>query len=113
MKTIFDFQVGKDISNWYLVEDRVMGGESDGKFFLTEEEHAQLEGMVSLDNNGGFVSVKFDMPKMEIEEHPFVSIRLKGDGKEYQFRIKNRYQYFYSSITEFSTNSKWQEIKIP
>lgn len=113
MKTIFDFQKDKDISNWYVIEDRVMGGKSDGKFFLNEEGHAQFEGMVSLDNNGGFVSVRYDMPRMDIENHQFILIRLKGDGKKYQFRIKNKDQNYYSYITEFSTSSEWQEIKIP
>jgi len=113
LKTIFDFQKDKDISNWYVVEDRVMGGKSDGKFFLNEEGHAQFEGMVSLENNGGFVSIRFDMPRMDIENHQFILIRLKGDGKKYQFRIKNKDQNYYSYITEFSTSSEWQEIKIP
>ena len=113
MKTIFDFQKDKDISNWYVIEDRVMGGKSDGKFFLNEEGHAQFQGMVSLDNNGGFVSVRYDMPRMDIENHQFIMIRLKGDGKKYQFRIKNKDQNYYSYITEFSTSSEWQEIKIP
>jgi len=113
MNIIFDFQKGVDISNWNIVEDQVMGGESNGSFFLNEDGHAQFEGKVSLENNGGFVSVRYDMSKLNIENHQMVSITLKGEGKKYQFRIKNRDQNDYSYIKEFSTNGEWQKIKIP
>lgn len=113
LKTIFDFQKDADLSKWYIVEDRVMGGRSDGRFFLNDNGHAQFEGTVSLENNGGFASVRYDMPMMELGDHTMVSIRLKGDGKNYQFRVKNRDQNYYSYITEFSTSGDWEEITIP
>ncbi|CAL67270.1 CIA30 family protein [Christiangramia forsetii] len=113
LNTIFDFQKNSDISNWNIVEDRVMGGNSNGTFFLNADGHAQFEGNVSLENNDGFVSVRYDMQKIDLENHQMISIKLKGHGKKYQFRIKNRDQNYYSYITEFSTNGEWQNIKIP
>jgi hypothetical protein len=38
---------------------------------------------------------------------------LKGDGKEYQFRIKDNSQRYYSYITTFQTSGEWQRIEIP
>ena len=113
MKTIFDFNQDSDLSNWYVVEDRVMGGVSTGDFSLTSDGHALFQGKVSLENNGGFALVRYDSPVIEIGELTAVSIRLKGDGKNYQFRVKNKDQNYYSYIYEFSTSGEWQEIKIP
>ena len=112
MITIFDFQETSDISNWFVVEDRVMGGESTARFFINESGHAQFQGNVSLENNGGFASVRYDMSALKVNESGVISIRLKGDGKNYQFRVKNRDQNEYSYIAEFPTNGDWQEIQI-
>lgn len=113
MKTIFDFQENVDISNWIVIEDRVMGGRSTGTFFINKGGHAIFKGTVSLENNGGFSLVRYNMPKIDIGNHSIVSIRLKGDGKNYQFRVKNKDENYYSYIAEFSTSGEWQEIKIP
>ena len=41
-----------------------------------------------------------------------VQIRLKGDGKNYQFRVKTNKNQKYSYITTFSTSGEWQTIQI-
>jgi len=112
MNTIFDFQKTSDISNWFVVEDRVMGGESNARFYINENGHAQFEGNVSLENNGGFASVRYDMSALKVNDSGIIFIRLKGDGKNYQFRVKNKDPNEYSYIAEFSTNGDWQEIQI-
>ncbi|MUP46326.1 CIA30 family protein [Gramella sp. BOM4] len=111
--TIFDFQKGTDLGNWRIVEDQVMGGVSTGKFYLNVEGHAVFKGTVSLENNGGFVSVDYDMPKTEIGNHEFIAVRLKGDGKNYQLRVKNDDQVYYSYNYEFGTSGDWEEVNIP
>jgi len=112
MQLIFDFETTSDLSNWKVVEDRVMGGESNARFFLNDNGHAQFEGNVSLENNGGFASVRYDMNTLKLKDTKKVVIRLKGDGKNYQFRVKNKEQNEYSYISEFSTSGEWQHITI-
>jgi len=112
MQLIFDFETTSDLSNWKVVEDRVMGGESNARFFLNDNGHAQFEGNVSLENNGGFASVRYDMNTLKLKDTKKVIIRLKGDGKNYQFRVKNKEQNEYSYISEFSTSGEWQHIII-
>ena len=112
MQLIFDFETTSDLSNWKVVEDRVMGGESNARFFLNDNGHAQFEGNVSLENNGGFASVRYDMNTLKLKDTKKVIIRLKGDGKNYQFRVKNKEQNEYSYISEFSTSGEWQHITI-
>jgi NADH dehydrogenase [ubiquinone] 1 alpha subcomplex assembly factor 1 len=42
-----------------------------------------------------------------------IIIRLKGDQKAYQFRIKDNSRNYYSYIFPFTTNGDWQNIYIP
>ena len=109
---IFDFNKESDIENWVIVDDVVMGGRSSGSFGLNEDGHGVFKGDVSLENNGGFSSVRYRFQKKEIKGSTKVVIRLKGDGKKYQFRIKANSRDYYSYIATFETNGKWQEIEI-
>src|SRR5690606_21985290 len=71
-----------------------------------------FEGVVSLDNNGGFSSVRYRFPKIAVKGYTKMSIKLKGDGKNYQFRIKANSGDYHSYIAPFSTSGEWQEIEI-
>jgi hypothetical protein len=37
---------------------------------------------------------------------------VKGDGKDYQFRLKSSSSDYYSYVTTFATSGEWQEIEI-
>ncbi len=111
-KLIFDFNSDTKISNWVVVEDRVMGGRSNADISLTETGHAKFSGNVSLENNGGFASVRYRLNVDGIKKFSKAVIRLKGDGKNYQFRLKNKLNDRHSYIQEFSTNGEWQEIEL-
>ena len=39
-------------------------------------------------------------------------LRVKGDGKKYQFRIKEKRRDYYSYITTFQTTTEWQTIAL-
>ncbi|WPY99463.1 CIA30 family protein [Christiangramia sp. OXR-203] len=110
-KLIFDFNSDTKISNWVVVEDRVMGGRSNAEIHLTDEGHAKFIGNVSLENNGGFASVRHRLNVEGVKNFSKAVIRLKGDGKNYQFRLKNKLNDRHSYIQEFSTNGEWQEIE--
>ena len=85
---LFDFNKDSDIENWIIVNDDVMGGRSSGSFNLNTQGHGLFEGGISLENNGGFSSLRYRGGRKQINEHTKIVIRLKGDGKNYQFRIK-------------------------
>ena len=110
---IFDFNKKSDIQNWRIVDDVVMGGRSSGNFRLNAEGHGVFEGEISLENNGGFSSVRFGFEKIPIKDNTKVNIKLRGDGKNYQFRIKSNTGDYYSFVSPFSTSGEWQEIEIP
>lgn len=110
---IFDFSTKSDLSTWNIVNDVVMGGRSNSKIELTESGHAKFSGHVTLENNGGFASVRYAFDKKNIEGKKYAMIRCKGDGKRYQFRIKSKSSDYYSYISYFETGTDWEIVKIP
>jgi len=111
-KTIYDFKKDSSLKDWEVEDDVVMGGRSSGEFSINTDGHAVFEGYVSLENNGGFSSVQYKFPKLDVSDFSKIVIKLKGDGKDYQFRVRSDLQDYYSYITNFSTSNEWQEIEI-
>jgi hypothetical protein len=111
--TLFNFTTEGDISNWKIVDDVVMGGRSDGSFTINEDGHGAFSGKVSLENNGGFSSLRYTFKTKETSVYSKFVIRLKGDGKPYQFRVKDKRYNRYSFIYKFDTTTDWQTIEIP
>ncbi len=112
-QVIFDFNKNSDIQDWIVVDDVVMGGRSMGTFELSEDGCGIFKGRISLENNGGFSSVHYRFNKIEVKEYARIVVKLKGDRKKYQLRIKDEADNYYSYISPFSTSGEWQEIEIP
>lgn len=110
---IFEFNKQADICSWKIVDDVVMGGRSSGSFVLNADGNGQFKGQILLDNNGGFSSVQYLFKKIKANKDNKIIIKVKGDGKDYQLRIKSNTEQYYSYITSFETSGKWQEIEIP
>ena len=109
---IFDFNKKTNIENWIIVDDIVMGGKSSGTFKISAEGHGVFQGAISLKNNGGFSSVRYSFEKTLIKESTKIILKIRGDGKKYQFRIKSNSDDYYPYISPFSTTGEWQEIQI-
>ncbi|SFW15392.1 CIA30 family protein [Cellulophaga fucicola] len=111
MKTIIDFTSSTDSKEWHTITDAVMGGVSKSNFEVTINNLAIFNGHVSLDNNGGFAMVKHST-SLHCKNYTTICITLKGDGKAYQFRIKENSETKHWFIAPFSTNGEWQTIEI-
>ena len=57
------------------------------------------------------VQYLFDTKKAD--EFSKVVIRIKGDGKSYQLRIKSNNSDYFSYVTSFNTSGDWETISIP
>ncbi|MBQ0735638.1 CIA30 family protein [Aquimarina celericrescens] len=110
--TIFDFSIKSDIQDWRIVDDVVMGGRSSSSITLNTDGFGVFKGYVSLENNGGFSSVRYQFEKTEVKRFTKIILKLKGDGKKYQFRVKPNSTDYYSYIMPFSTSGELQEIEI-
>ncbi|MBC7509859.1 MAG: CIA30 family protein [Ferruginibacter sp.] len=110
---IFDFNTTADISKWRVTDDVVMGGRSNGNFQLNAEGYGLFSGKVSLENNGGFSSVRYYFPQKETTGFNKFVIRLKGDGKQYQLRVKAMQDEYFDYIILFATTGEWQTLELP
>ncbi len=112
-KTIFVFDTTSDLQDWRISDDVVMGGKSSSTLTLDADGYGVYAGDISLKNNGGFSSVRYSFQKIKVTAFSKISIKLRGDGKDYQFRVKADTGTHYSYIAPFSTSGEWQEIEIP
>ena len=112
-KVLFDFTGTRDTGNWVVVNDGVMGGLSRGTFNLSENETAIFSGTISLENSGGFSSVRYNTGKINVEDFSILELNLKGDGKKYQVRIREKGSDYFSYIYTFQTSGEWETIKVP
>ena len=112
MKTIYTFSTQTNIKEWRIVNDGVMGGVSKSSLVLTDDGHGQFSGHVSLANNGGFASLQLNTTIKLAEEKKFIVLRVKGDGKRYEFRLTGDRSQSESYVHQFATSGEWENIKL-
>jgi len=112
--TMFDFREAST-SDWIIVNDGVMGGLSRSEFVDSGEGHASFRGLVSLENNGGFASVRARIPTRLPASTRAVVLRVRGDGRTYQLRFRTDLNFDGISYkAEFDTAAdEWLEIELP
>ncbi len=104
--------VDLQLAPWRAVNDGVMGGISTGA--MSVHEHGLLfAGELSLENNGGFASVRRLLDE-DLAATAGVRLKLRGDGRTYQFRV--RLDDRWDGVAwraEFATDGSWQILQIP
>lgn len=100
-------------AHWRVVDDIVMGGHSDGHFAITREKHGRFYGDVSLRDGGGFSSVRhrFHAP-VSVAGRTQLRMRVRGDGSDYQLRLKVDPEADFSYVGRFATHGAWEEVSL-
>ena len=86
--TVIDFASPKSGARWRIVNDGVMGGLSQSQMSVTTEQTGVFQGTVSLENNGGFASVRTEPADFGLAPSKGLELRVRGDGKRYQLRLR-------------------------
>ncbi len=97
---LLDSSIMKKNERWRIVNDRVMGGLSSSGIEVNELNSIIFTGKVSLENNGGFASLRSPVRDYNFENHTGIEIRIKGDGKRYSISMKETSYftgYFYTA----------------
>ncbi len=97
---------------WQAINDGVMGGVSSGRM-VQSEEGLRFEGHLSLENNGGFASVRRRIDD-DVSNAGGVRLEVRGDGRTYQFRL--RQDEGFDGVAwraEFATTGEWQTVNLP
>lgn len=97
------------------MDDRVMGGVSRSRVRYDPAGHAVFEGTVSLENNGGFASVRGRLPQANTEDVRALQLEVMGDGKRYKIALRmgdNADGVSYQAV--FSPQpGTWQTLELP
>ena len=111
---LLNASIMKTEDQWRIVNDDVMGGISSSKAIIKDDK-ITFSGNVSLDNNGGFASLRSPVKNYNFENFSGIEIKIKGDGKRYSISMKETTYfsgYFYTSSFESKKND-WTVVKIP
>ena len=100
------------ITNWYIVNDDVMGGISKSYLSINEEKNLIFNGYLSLENNGGFASSRLSFNKETLTGIKSFKMRIKGDGNIYKLRLRQNNRRASYSCDFKSLKDKWIEIDI-
>lgn len=115
MQPLFNFAGPDTAQKWQAVNDGVMGGVSDGQFKITADRTMEFSGRLSLENNGGFASVRTKPTDLEIKAGDTIVVRVKGDGREYVLNLftKSRRIAFSYRAPLPTAKGEWTEVKVP
>jgi len=114
-KVLFDFAGTEAAKEWLTVNDGVMGGVSEGKFKITDQKTLEFFGTLSLENNGGFASVRTKAKKVGLEKGDTLVARVRGDGREYSMNLylNKPLIAFSHQATVQTKKDEWIEVKVP
>ena len=85
---IHPFDTPSSTQDWHPINDGVMGGASISQLRFDPEGYAVFEGEVSLQNNGGFASVRAPSLKLGDLGTRAYLLTAWGDGRTYKLNLK-------------------------
>jgi monofunctional biosynthetic peptidoglycan transglycosylase len=104
-----------EVQRWMIVNDTVMGGRSSADLYTLKDEPDVFRflGQLSLENNGGFASVRAVFPSKHFAAAEHICIRVRGDGRRYQLRLRGGRSYDgVAFATSFETEeNKWLDYR--
>ena len=112
-RILYDFQNLKQQQTWFPLNDDIMGGVSSGKFSFSKDV-LTFSGKLSLENKGGFASIRSKTDAMDLAATKKFKLRIKGDGKDYHFNISSsNFVADPGFQAKFETKKgEWKEIEL-
>jgi NADH dehydrogenase [ubiquinone] 1 alpha subcomplex assembly factor 1 len=112
---ITDFTSATSDLGWYVVNDNVMGGRSEGGF---ENNRAGLHFTGTTNTNGGgFSSVRTKPMQLDLSTHTGIRVSIQGDGRRYTWRLTTNARWRGRPVSywaDFETSDgNWRTIDIP
>jgi len=112
---LLDFDDPAEVGWFSPVDDAVMGGVSSSRLVQAAPGIAAFEGRVSLENNGGFASVRSQPRDWGMAGAVVLVLRLRGDGKRYRVNLRtpNTPGAFRFEAPLDLPAGEWREVEVP
>lgn len=101
--------------DWRPVDDVVMGGRSASTAVVSDTGTLLFQGVVSLEDGGGFASLRAGPAAHDFSAAAGIVLRLRGDGKRYRFSLRTgegfdgvQYQAAFTAPA-----GEWTEVRLP
>ena len=112
---LFDFRDPRAVDEWTPIDDRVMGGVSRSRLRHDPAGHAVFEGVVSLERNGGFASLRSRPGARGRPGAEACRIEVRGAAKRFKLSLltddgfdRPSYQATFAPAA-----SGWQRLRLP
>ena len=114
-RTLFDFDHSQTAAQWRSINDDVMGGRSEGTSRIIKQGLFVFSGNLSLENRGGFASVRCRPTKLDLSAFEAIVLRARGDGRTYYCNLHTpTLRTAFSHRAAFATKAnEWRDIRIP
>ena len=114
-KILFDFAGGKAGTRWVAVNDNVMGGVSKGGPQFPGNGTLVFAGSLSLENRGGFSSIRTDRKRLDLSGYHGLAVRIRGDGRTYWLTISTNVRIPAGSYRVLvpTKAGQWQTVRAP
>ena len=112
-RLLFDSETS--VQGWTEIGDRVMGGISHGVLRYDASGFAVFEGLVSLENGGGFASIRHSSLRLGGIGISGYRLKIRGDGKRYKLNLGTSQAFdavqYQASFAPAA--GVWVDIEIP
>ncbi len=102
-------------ARWLVVNDGVMGGRSSSRMEISSAGTGVFAGDLSLENNGGFASVRTDLSAYDLSAFDALMLSVRGDGRTYEvrFRTDQRFDGIAYRAAFATTADTWTTVVVP
>ena len=114
-KTLASFESDDCLKSWTSVNDGVMGGVSKGGVTRTDKGTLSFSGNLSLENNGGFASIRTKPGSLDLSGMTGIVVKSRGDGRTYWVELRVAGQMGATSYRANlpTTAGEWKETRVP
>ena len=100
------------VEPWRSINDGVMGGLSEGE--IAWKDTVMLwSGQTSLENNGGFASIRGPWEHHDLRAMNRAIIRCRGNGGPFKMTLETSQRWWMPyAYTSFNPNDDWQDVVI-
>jgi hypothetical protein len=115
IERLLDFREEGATACWRSIDDVVMGGVSHSALLPYAVGVASFAGVVSLDQGGGFASVRTEPQRWRTAGARSFLLRCRGDGRHYKFtvRVDDGFDGVQYQARFAPPRGEWTEIELP